>query len=358
MDQLEQVAQQMSHNVDVAGMDLHQQQEQQQMWHDEQQRVQELTMRLLESNPQITEEELYQAIQQHLLEQNPNWAGVQEALEGAQQDQVPQPPFVDEKNLEELALQYNVDREQLQQALHGFQQGELEQPLNFAEQDFMQFQGQEPGPGAEAIPQNPSEQQSRGDDDLCSIDTEQQKAYEKKRDQYFARRLRLFYKELIDKLGRDAIEKISKQSEEICRQIDEAQRAFIGRKRQAKDQDKQRRAQGGEKQDGNHSDGGPDGGKAGDGSSSSSIPTIVGADNDADSAFHSELYGPNSNIDPDGFIQNVLQQLQSHDDLAKQFKRFLPDDDEDDKASIQRKYWQFRDQLQMLEAQNEKEITN
>lgn len=52
----------MGHNVDVAGIDMHQQQESQQMWHDEQQRVQELTMRLLESNPQITEEELYQAI--------------------------------------------------------------------------------------------------------------------------------------------------------------------------------------------------------------------------------------------------------------------------------------------------------
>ena len=143
MDQLEQVAQQMGHTVEVAGMDLHQQQEQQQMWHDEQQRVQELTMRLLESNPQITEEELYQAIQQHLLEQNPNWAGVQGVLEGVQPDQAPQPRFVDEKNLEELALQYNVDRELLQQALHGLQQqGELEQPLNFAtQQEFMEFQG-------------------------------------------------------------------------------------------------------------------------------------------------------------------------------------------------------------------------
>ena len=29
-----------------------------------------------------------------------------------------EPAFVSEKNLEELALQYNVDREQLQQALH------------------------------------------------------------------------------------------------------------------------------------------------------------------------------------------------------------------------------------------------
>ena len=110
---------------------------------------------------------------------------------------------------------------------------------------------------------------------------------------------------------------MSKQSEEICRQIDEAQRAFIGRKRQMKDQDKQRRARDDKKPDGNHSEGAQDGGKAADGSSSSSIPSIVGADNDADSAFHSELYGPNSNIDPDSFIQNVLLQLQGHEDLAK-----------------------------------------
>lgn len=41
-----------------------------------------------------------------------------------------QPAFVSEKNLEELALQYNVDREQLQQALHGMHQGEQ---LNFAQ---------------------------------------------------------------------------------------------------------------------------------------------------------------------------------------------------------------------------------
>ena len=36
----------------------------------------------------------------------------------------------------------------------------------------------------------------------------------------------------------------------------------------------------------------------------------------------------------------------------------MPDDDEDDKKSIERKYWQFRDQLQLLEAQNEKEINS
>ena len=54
------------------------------MWHDEQQRVHEFTMRLLESNPQITEEELYQAISQHLLEANANWNGAQEPLDGVQ----------------------------------------------------------------------------------------------------------------------------------------------------------------------------------------------------------------------------------------------------------------------------------
>lgn len=193
---------------------------------------------------------------------------------------------------------------------------------------------------------------------MSSIDTERQRAYEKKRDQNFARELRLFYKKLLDTLGRDALDKMSRQSEEICRQIDEAQRAYIGRKRQQKDQDKQRRAQEEKKLDGNQSAEVQDGCKAGDASSSSSIPSIVGADNDADSAFHSQLYGPNSNIDPDAFIQGVLLQLQGNEELAKQFKRFLPDDDEDDKKSIERKYWQFRDQLQLLEAQNEKEINS
>lgn len=87
-----------------------------------------------------------------------------------------------------------------------------------------------------------------------------------------------------------------------------------------------------------------------------SSPSIVGDEIDVDSAFHSQLYGPNSKIDPDAFIEQVHLQLNGHDDLLKQFKRFLPEDDEEDKQSIERKYWQFRDQLQLLEAQNEKEI--
>ena len=87
-----------------------------------------------------------------------------------------------------------------------------------------------------------------------------------------------------------------------------------------------------------------------------SIPSILADENDVDSAIHSQLYGPNSKIDPDGFIQQVHLQLTGHDDLLRQFKRFLPEDDEEDKKSIERKYWQFRDQLQLLEAQNEKEI--
>lgn len=62
------------------------------------------------------------------------------------------------------------------------QHGEIEQHLNLSQPGYMQFNGQEPGPGAEAIPQNPSEQQSRVDDDGSSIDTEKRKAFEKKRD--------------------------------------------------------------------------------------------------------------------------------------------------------------------------------
>jgi len=106
-----------------------------------------------------------------------------------------------------------------------------------------------------------------------------------------------------------------------------------------KDQSKHKRSQADKKLNGNNSDAEEAEARAADASSSSSIPSIVGADNDADSAFHSQLYGPNSNIDPDGFIQNVLQQLSGHQDLSKQFKRFLPEDEEEDRKSIERKYW-------------------
>lgn len=57
-----------------------------------------------------------------------------------QAHQLPQPPFA-AGELEELALRYNVDREELQHAfaqdaLQGIQHGDLEQPLNFGQEGF------------------------------------------------------------------------------------------------------------------------------------------------------------------------------------------------------------------------------
>jgi hypothetical protein len=54
------------------------------------------------------------------------------------------------------------------------------------------------------------------------------------------------------------------------------------------------------------------------------------------------LYGPNSKLDPDNFIQSVLQTITDHKDLSKEFRRFLPDDIEEDEESMDRKYWEFR----------------
>ena len=45
------------------------------------------------------------------------------------------------------------------------------------------------------------------------------------------------------------------------------------------------------------------------------------------------LYGPNSQLDPDNFIQTVLQTIGDHKDLSKEFRRFLPDDIEEDDIS-------------------------
>lgn len=78
-----------------------------------------------------------------------------------------------------------------------------------------------------------------------------------------------------------------------------------------------------------------------------------GEENDADSSFYSVLYGPNSSLDPDHFIQEVLQTLGNHGDLTKQFKRFLPEDDEEDEQSMEQKYWQFRNQMNMEMGSND-----
>ena len=60
------------------------------------------------------------------------------------------------------------------------------------------------------------------------------------------------------------------------------------------------------------------------------------------------LYGRNSALDPDAFISEVLQTIKNHSDLTKWFKRFLPEDDDDDEQSAERKYWQFRTNMNML----------
>ena len=62
----------------------------------------------------------------------------------------------------------------------------------------------------------------------------------------------------------------------------------------------------------------------------------------ADSSLQEMLYGPNSALDQDNFIQSVLQTIGDHKDLSKEFRRFLHDDIEEDEESIDRKYWQFR----------------
>lgn len=61
----------------------------------------------------------------------------------------------------------------------------------------------------------------------------------------------------------------------------------------------------------------------------------IGAGNDGDSAFKVPLYGPDSQIDPDGFIKKVLSALDKQPELQRQFKRFLPDDDPKEQEAMQ-----------------------
>tara|TARA_B110000285_G_scaffold233629_1_gene307990 strand:+ start:1473 stop:2012 length:540 start_codon:yes stop_codon:yes gene_type:complete len=60
-----------------------------------------------------------------------------------------------------------------------------------------------------------------------------------------------------------------------------------------------------------------------------------------DSTFQEIFYGPNSSLDPDHFIKFVQSTIQEHKDLTKEFRRFLPDDMEDDEQSAEKKYYQF-----------------
>lgn len=77
--------------------------------------------------------------------------------------------------------------------------------------------------------------------------------------------------------------------------------------------------------------------------------------NDAASSFYSLLYGRNSQLDPDSFINDVLSTIKNHTDLTKWFKRFLPDDDEEEEQSAIRRYWQFRSNLNLLNGDEELE---
>ena len=63
----------------------------------------------------------------------------------------------------------------------------------------------------------------------------------------------------------------------------------------------------------------------------------------ADSSFQEMLYGPNSTLDPDNFIQTVLQTIGSHKDLTKEVRKFLPDDIDEEEESMGQRYRQFKD---------------
>ena len=57
---------------------------------------------------------------------------------------------------------------------------------------------------------------------------------------------------------------------------------------------------------------------------------MPGEEHDASDSFCSALYGPNSSIKPDALIHEVMGCLNSHPDLVQQFKRFIPEEDEEE----------------------------
>jgi hypothetical protein len=50
-----------------------------------------------------------------------------------------------------------------------------------------------------------------------------------------------------------------------------------------------------------------------------------------------------------------LQTIGDHKDLSKEFRRFLPDDIEEDEESMDRKYWQFRQNIMTAAGEGEGE---
>ena len=60
--------------------------------------------------------------------------------------------------------------------------------------------------------------------------------YERKRDEEFARQLRVFYKSMSDTLSKETMASLSKEGEVICQKIDETQRSYISLRRQMREQ--------------------------------------------------------------------------------------------------------------------------
>jgi len=63
-----------------------------------------------------------------------------------------------------------------------------------------------------------------------------------------------------------------------------------------------------------------------------------------DESFQSLLYGPGSALDPDPVINEVLGLLQNNKDLVENFKRFLPEDYDDNDQSVLGNYFKLKQQ--------------
>lgn len=159
--------------------------------------------------------------------------------------------------------------------------------------------------------------------DGYSIQSDQRKDIERRQDIEFEKQLRVFFKNMIERLNNQAADKIHRKSKAFCEQIDKIQNDYIQEKKEKKKKgekdSKSDNNQGAELNDESHD-------------------REPGEDCDGDSSFQSILYGENSSLNPDNFIQEVLTALRSHTDLVKQFKRFIPEDDEDDIISLNEKY--------------------
>jgi len=65
-------------------------------------------------------------------------------------------------------------------------------------------------------------------------------------------------------------------------------------------------------------------------------------EDDENESFVSLLYGNQSKLDPDTVIQEVMDLLKDHKDLAENLMRFLPDDDFE-KGSIASNFLKLRE---------------